>query len=35
MLGVSENALSGGGEKVAQLVVLQAGEPDSATGCFM
>jgi hypothetical protein len=27
-LGVSENALSGGGEEVAQLVVLHAGEPD-------
>jgi len=27
-LGVSENALSGSGEEVAQLVVLQTGKPD-------
>ena len=27
-LGVSENTLSGGGEEVPQLIVLDAGEPD-------
>jgi hypothetical protein len=28
LLGVSQNALSGGPEEVAQLVLLHAGEPD-------
>jgi hypothetical protein len=27
-LGVSENAFSAGGEKIADLVLLQAGEPN-------